>query len=351
MWALRSAQINVFRLRGASGTYRHHSTVASFYYLEDRPEYKTCKPYHINIPSWALPPGQQTNEVSIPYHDIPVTSLRGRLESFTLDRNGFQVLKEDKRGPESLIDCISFEEYADEDKVKRVVRPAVESFLKRNIQGVEDVIAFSTQIRRRDPLFPKLSRGTDGNRPQPVQGVHVGQSRNPLESCSPRTHIISRLPDFAPDGARAELAEFLTTRGYQDISRRRWQIISVWRPLFGPLKDWPLGLLDYTSVDVQRDLVASDNIYTHVVRETYNVLHNANHSWYYLEDQQPDEVLIFKTFDTNATKGHARVCPHAAFCDPTAPDGARPRESFECLSAVLFPEGSADGNTYEEVQF
>ncbi|KAH7310950.1 hypothetical protein BKA65DRAFT_518344 [Rhexocercosporidium sp. MPI-PUGE-AT-0058] len=330
MWSSRSAQPKIFRLRATSGISRHHSTIASFHYLEDRPEYKTCKPYHINIPSWALPPGQQTNEVSIPFHDIPVTSLRGRLHDFTLDHNGFQVVKEDQHGPESLVDYISLEEYSDEHKVKELVRPAVESFLKRNIEGVEDVIAFSSQIRRRDPLFPKLSRGTDGNRPQPVQGVHV---------------------DFAPNGARAELAEFLSTRGYHDVSRRRWQIISVWRPLFGPLKDWPLGLLDYTSIDIQRDLVASDNIYTHVMRETYNVLHNPKHRWYYLEDQQPDEVLIFKTFDTNATKSHARVCPHAAFCDPAAPDDVRPRESFECLSAVLFPEGSADGNTFEEVEF
>ncbi len=114
-----------------------------------------------------------------------------------MDRNGFQVIKETTSGPQSMVDCITFEEYTDGRKVKEVVIPAVESFLKRNIAGAEDVIAFSTQvsetswylpllliviltyayIRRRDPLFPRLSRGTDGNRPQPVQGVHVGQSQ------------------------------------------------------------------------------------------------------------------------------------------------------------------------------
>jgi hypothetical protein len=134
------------------------------------------------------------------------------------------------------------------------------------------------------------------------------------------------------------------------------------------LKDWPLGLLDYASIDKEKDLVASDNIYTHVIRETYNVLWNERHKWYYLEDQQPDEVLMFKTFDTHATRGHARgeflqmrhsridlgfntweVCPHAAFADPLAPPDVRLRESFECLSAVIYPEGSHASNTYEEV--
>ncbi|RDW85280.1 hypothetical protein BP6252_02870 [Coleophoma cylindrospora] len=310
---------------------RHTSTAATFHYLKSLPLYHTTKPFHINIPSWALPSGQQTNEVSQAYHSIPVVGLRGKTHNFTLDTNGFQVELEGETGRNSLVDCITFDEYADERKVKEIVRPAVENFLKRKIPEAEDVVAFSTQVRRRDPLFPALPRGTDGSKPQPVQGVHV---------------------DFAPDGARAELEDFLVSRGYTDITSRRWQIVrhaNVWHPLFGPLQDWPLGLVDYKSIDKDSDLVASDNIYTHVIRETYNVLYNPKHKWYYLENQQPNEVLMFKTFDTHATKGFARVCPHASFQDPLAPPTVRPRESFECLSAVLYPEGSADMNTYEEL--
>ncbi|PGH08511.1 hypothetical protein AJ80_07831 [Polytolypa hystricis UAMH7299] len=316
-----------------SPLFRHDSirlltTQATFYYLKDLPEYKTTKPYHINVPSWALPPGQQCNEVSVALSNIPVTGLRSQLHHFTLDRNGFQVEREDERGPRSLFDCISPGEYDEANKVKDRVRPAVESFLKRKIPGAEDVIAFSSQVRRRDPQFPALPRGSDPTKPQPVQGVHV---------------------DFAPDSARTELVEVLAARGYSNLAGRRWQIISIWKPLFGPLKDWPLGLLDYTSMDTERDLVASDNIYPHVIRETYNVLFNERHKWYYLENQQADEVLVFKGFDTHATRGHARVCPHAAFADPLAPATARPRESFECQSVVIYPEGSAASNTYEEV--
>lgn len=36
----------------------------------------------------------------------------------------------------------------------------------------------------------------------------------------------------------------------------------------------------------------------------------------------------------------AVVCPHAAFADPSAPADARPRESVECLSLVLYPKGT-----------
>jgi hypothetical protein len=81
---------------------------------------------------------------------------------------------------------------------------------------------------------------------------------------------------------------------------------STWRPLFGPLEDWPLALMDYTSLNKAHDLIASDNIYVHRIRENYNVLWNKEHQWYFLENQQPHEILVFKTFDTHATKGHAR---------------------------------------------
>lgn len=160
--------------------------------------YRTTKPYHINIPHWALPPGAQCNEVSVPYARIPVTGIRSHQDEFKLDVHGFQVTREDISGPNSLFDCISLEEYHDKQKAASFLRPAVQSFLKRKIQGVEAVLPISSQvwdltyderyaidqtdaffsifnqIRRRDPQFPALPRGTDAMIPQPVQGVHVG---------------------------------------------------------------------------------------------------------------------------------------------------------------------------------
>lgn len=147
---------------------------AIFYYLENPDEYKTVKPYHINLPTRAFPGGLQSNEVSIPYYNVPVTGMRGMVDQFQLDRNGFQVMNEDARGPNSLIDCVEEAGYDDEHLLRRKVRPAVEDFLKRKIPEAEDAIAFSHQVRKRDQQFPKLPRGTDAATPQPVQGVHIG---------------------------------------------------------------------------------------------------------------------------------------------------------------------------------
>ena len=74
---------------------------------------------------------------------------------------------------------------------------------------------------------------------------------------------------------------------------------STWQPLRGPVKDWPLGLLDYRSVDATEDLVARDVVYPTYDSESYQVYHNARHRWYYLSNQMPDEMLVFKSFDSD----------------------------------------------------
>ncbi len=48
------------------------------------------------------------------------------------------------------------------------------------------------------------------------------------------------------------------------------------------------------------DLVASDNVYTHMV------FHRDYHRWYFLSGMQLDEVLVFKSFDSETSKGTAR---------------------------------------------
>lgn len=135
--------------------------------------------------------------------------------------------------------------------------------------------------------------------------------------------------------------------------------------MFGPLYDWPLAVLDYTSIDCARDLIASDNVYPHQVSETYNVFFNKSHRWFYLSGHQPHELLLFKAYDSRTKSGTARgtrfralrnrksfandlVCPHAAFYDPSAPPNSRRRESVECISLVLYPKGARE-EEYEEV--
>lgn len=72
---------------------------------------------------------------------------------------------------------------------------------------------------------------------------------------------------------------------------------------------------------MNRDLIAADVVYPHYVGETFHVFYHPSHQWYYVSDQMPDEVLIFKSFDSKpgvasgefimskANKGLMGMCP------------------------------------------
>lgn len=72
---------------------------------------------------------------------------------------------------------------------------------------------------------------------------------------------------------------------------------SIWKPLWGPLTDWPLAICDSESVKAT-DLIASDIVYRTGYTENTLVYFNPRHEWYYLSDQKPSELMIFRQADT-----------------------------------------------------
>lgn len=69
---------------------------------------------------------------------------------------------------------------------------------------------------------------------------------------------------------------------------------------------------------------------------TFSVKHNPDHRWYYLSNQTPDEVTLIKCYDSEVDR--ARLTPHSAFLDATAPKEAPHRESIEVRALVFDTE-------------
>jgi hypothetical protein len=113
----------------------------------------------------------------------------------------------------------------------------------------------------------------------------------------------------------------------------RVQIINLWRPIRGPVRDAPLAVCDARSV-APADLMPSDLIYRDRIGETYSVTWNPAHRWFYLSGMTPDEALLVKCYESR-TDGRARFAPHSAFTDPTAPPDAALRESIELRTLVF----------------
>lgn len=74
--------------------------------------------------------------------------------------------------------------------------------------------------------------------------------------------------------------------------------LSVWRVTKGPNRDWPLAVCDYTSVNARGDLEETDIIHKTWVGESGRIYHNSTHRWYYLDQQEVDDVVVFRNTDS-----------------------------------------------------
>jgi hypothetical protein len=240
------------------------------------------------------PPGIPTwNGIDDP-REILIEDARGREQEFTLDTNGFALV----RAPSNACDFYSREE------VQAVYYPEVESLL-RTVLGASRVFVFDHNVR-------------NAGRPGTAEPSRRVQN----------DHTINSAPRRVRDHLGAEADELL---------KRRFGVVNVWRPIRGPVLDSPLALCDARSFS-DDDLIASDLVYPHVRGETSSVEFKPNHRWYYFSEMQRNEVLLIRIHDS-AADGRARLSFHTSFENPLAP-GAPPRESIEVRTLVFFPDAN-----------
>jgi hypothetical protein len=242
------------------------------------------------------PAGQPRSNITAEPHRVAIRDLRPIAGQVSLDREGFAVAN----GPSALRD------FGDEAAIRAIYYPESARILQA-ATGAVRVHIFDHTIRRQVPGAEDRS----GAARQPVARVRVDHT----EQSGPQ-----RVRDLLPEEAEALL-------------RGRVQIVNLWRPIAGPVRDMPLAVCDTTTV-APGDLVESGLIYPDRRGETYQVRFNAAHRWYWLPEMTVEEALLLKVYDS-ARDGVARFSPHTAFADPAAPPDAPPRQSIE-LRALLF---------------
>ena len=116
------------------------------------------------------------------------------------------------------------------------------------------------------------------------------------------------------------------------IMRRRYTQYNVWRPMNDPVPREPLGVVDATTIGPDDTIACRTDI-----GEFLHAVHNPAHRWYYAPDMRPDEVLIFKGYDS-AHDGRARFTLHSAFDDPSTPPDAPQRSNIEARVFAFFDQ-------------
>lgn len=269
------------------------SVEADFYYLVPMAE----PPHNY---TYDPPPGVPRTNAAYAAHRMAVRDVRPIAAGMSLDREGFALVRQHS----------AVRDFYDEDELHRTYYPEAERLVAA-ATGAARVVVFDHTLRRRIWGAEDRSAGTPR---QPVSRVHNDYT----ELSAPQ-----RVRDLM--GAEAEA-----------LLRRRYEIVNVWRPITGPLRDAPLAACDARSVD-PGDWVPSALIYRDRRGETFAVHYNPAHRWCYVSDMMPDEALLLKCFDS-ARDGRARFAPHSAFEDPTAPANKLPRESIELRTLAFHPD-------------
>src|SRR5882672_1330413 len=204
------------------------------------------------------------------------------------------------------LEVTGFEFVDHETQVRDFFDPEVEALIKK-VSGASRIVVFDHTLRSGDEAEreAKLVR-------EPVLNVH-----NDYTEWSGPQRVRELLPDEA-----------------EDLLRRRFAIIQVWRAINQPIQSNPLAIADARSL-LPADLIRAERRYPHRVGETYRVGYNPEHRWYYFPRMRRDEALVFKVFDS-AKDGRARFTAHSSFNDPNTPAGAPPRQSIEARTLAFF---------------
>lgn len=300
------------------------STHAAFYFFDPASQ-STSKPWS-KVDS-------STRSFESQKLTLPVYNARDEAGDFRdVDRTGFAYYTSPSSvSPETVL--------SNSTDIQKEYYAEIEAALKANLvdgNKVSRVILFDHTVRVHHPEAAR----------QPVQAVHVDQTT---------AAAVARVRRHA--GADAE-----------ELLKKRFQLINVWRPIGHPSSDFPLGVIDWRTASFA-DLVPTDLLYPkhdnydgedrgketlpdqnslrstegyEVRGETLNVKHSDGQRFYYVKDMTPDEVMFIKCFDSDAEHldggkpGLAGFTPHTAFIDPNTPADAKPRQSIEVRCLVFY---------------
>ncbi|KAL5364133.1 hypothetical protein BJX96DRAFT_168046 [Aspergillus floccosus] len=239
---------------------------------------------------------------------VQITNARPMKAQFQLDEHGFAYRDDPDGGTPEMLQLLRENNI---DQVKAVYYPHIEQLIKKET-GASKVVIFDHTSRRRRP--------------------EMGTYENPTGKEQPATMgALRRLEQNVP----GDLQEILSKRVVMIKD-------SIWRPLRGPVVDWPLATMDYRSCDTgliyPTDLLDKTDDFR---GQTVTFSYDEKQKWYYLDGHRTEEVTLIKIWDNKEDvdakcKFLTLLCPHAAFKHPLTPADAPPRESIEVRCFALF---------------
>ncbi|KAH6708920.1 hypothetical protein BKA61DRAFT_615084 [Leptodontidium sp. MPI-SDFR-AT-0119] len=242
-----------------------------------------------------------------PVHGVPseharsmtIHDVRPIVGNFKLDANGFQFVKLPPKDTGR-----DFNAYEDETIANEYYLELAE--IVKNLTGASTVHVFNHVLRQTADA--------------PTGHPHVDYTGVP-------SHL---------EGTKAELRLPPPISALFNTSTR-YAYINAWRPIRTIQRD-PLALADALTVPASDYQLRARKFPSGVESGNYIMSHGSKeemHRWYYMPEMSPEDLVVFKGYDTLQDEKGWR-CPHTAVVvEGTA--GLPPRESIECR-AICFWE-------------
>lgn len=274
------------------------------HFLRRDPLYATEKPYSLRL---TPPTGFPRTNIKLEKRDIKIRNIRGPGSKPSFEEDGCSLL--------DLRTEMQHADFDDEEKIKEIYLKEVANCLKTFL-GAQHVQIFEHTVRKRHDIFP-ISTGQPYKYNQPTSIAHV---------------------DTTLSWALA-MARQLNPDRIEKILKHRVQCVNFWKPLSGPVKDWPLALCSPRTVKPERDFEPCDLVYPDYVVENRQVYHSTDYDWFYVSDQRPHEAWVFLQSDTET---ETKPVMHTSFPLAGADSPIPPRESIEARALVYY--GGFDDN-------
>lgn len=230
--------------------------------------------------------------------EITIHDGRPFADELDMEVQGYEFLKSDT----------AVTDFTDDKQVTEIYYPELEKLLLE-VTGAKRVLIFDHTIRIGDPE----KRAALGVR-DPVRSAHN---------------------DFTDNSAPARVRDLLPADEAEEMLKRRFTSVNVWRPLTGPVKTDPIAICAWDSIDA-KDMIPAERNYGNRIGGILNLSYNPDQKWTYFPDMERDEVILLKCYDSKLD-GRARWTAHAAFEDPNGPDPSLPaRESIEVRTLIFY---------------
>lgn len=234
------------------------------------------------------------NVIARERHTVRIEDARSRAQPPSLAQEGFALFPHKS----------AVSDFNNPDELARIYEPEMERWVTE-LSGADKAVIYGPIVHRFSKEAPDPS------------GLHILRPGH-------LAHI---------DMCDSIVARFTATWRPKNDARtlRRFAYYNIWRALTPPPQDSPLALCDARTVS-RSDLVDADSIMdTPGQPESSMVIgmvqHNTNQRWSYFPGLSRDEVLVFKSHDSDPHQ--PRQVPHSAFKDPSCPPGVAPRASIE----------------------